>query len=61
MKVIRLIVAIFYPIIYIVFFPFIIVSELVKTTIQYFAEMFMDLSCNYVDNIKICLARFKTY
>ncbi len=59
MKVIRLIVAIFYPIFFIVLFPFVMVRELVKSAIQYFEEMFMDLSYNYVDSIKICLARFK--
>ena len=59
MKIIRLIVAIFCPILFIILFPFIMVRELVNSAIQYFEEMFMDLSCNYVGRIKICLKKFK--
>ena len=59
MKIIRLIVAIFYPVLFIILFPFIMVRELVNSAIQYFEEMSMDLSYNYVGRIKNCLKKFK--
>ena len=59
MKIIRLIVAIFYPVLFIILFPFVMIWELVNSAIQYFEEMFMDLFYNYVGRIKNCLKKFK--